>query len=147
MTETPDLNALSEAATQGEWADAGNKGRVLALFKREGGKPYFWDILSGSPLCFASDVDGVLISSTGSNETNAAYIAALVNAHRAGQLHTAADVEAAVRAEREACAKLVDGFAEAVSSRDNHRSLIPRGEGDMNATAYADAIRARGDST
>ena len=50
----------------------------------------------------------------------------------------------AVKAEREACAKIIDDNAEGSGLQSNNRLLVPRTEGNLAGTAYAAAIRARG---
>lgn len=51
---------------------------------------------------------------------------------------------AAMAAEREACAKIIDDNAEGSGLQSNNRLLVPRTEGNLAGTAYAAAIRARG---
>ena len=53
-------------------------------------------------------------------------------------------INAAIAAEREACAKIIDDNAEGSGLQSNNRLLVPRTEGNLAGTAYAAAIRARG---
>tara|TARA_R110000850_G_scaffold233967_1_gene358826 strand:- start:25327 stop:25728 length:402 start_codon:yes stop_codon:yes gene_type:complete len=88
---TPDLKALSDAATQGKWEWA-HFGSVKSLRSAGNTLAHFF------------------IGKEKNAKEDTAYIVALINMHRAGQLFTAADVEAAVRKEREACAMIADSI-------------------------------------
>lgn len=55
------------------------------------------------------------------------------------------DINAAVVAEREACAKIIDDNAE--GSRGGDRVMVPRTEGNLAGIGYAAAIRARSNSS
>jgi hypothetical protein len=76
---TKDLAALSDAATQGEWIV--EEGHI----QRDSGGIRYWQVSDGSDaiacnqFCYAGYKPEV-------NEANAAFITALVNAYRAGQI-------------------------------------------------------------
>lgn len=128
MTDTLDLKALSAAATQGEWFAIGTG--AVCYEKSHSGGGVFWP--PGQH--------------TGSNpREDATYVAALVNAFRAGDLHTTADLQAAVEAaraeERGAC----------LEACDHNGYEFPEGCGDQNynrgVAACVDAIRVRSEDT
>ena len=81
-----DMKALSEAATQGEW-----EGHLGALNADHANRGYYE----------IAEFHAEKYEGKGEDEFNAAFIAALVNAYRAGTIHTTADLEAAVRAARD----------------------------------------------
>lgn len=97
-----DLKALSDAATQGEWR---------AEIDEDGLHPAWINVRCGY------DEDQTLLWNEISSRKelkvfDARLAAALVNTYRAGDLHTTADLQAAVEVERERCAQLVESYAD-----------------------------------
>lgn len=142
---TPDLKALSDAATPMRLDTA-------EITEDEGW--FHCHMCDGSGSTWGNgyiNIDGVALNVQFSGigdefKANERYVIALVNAHRAGQLFTAADVEAAVMAEREACAQICQKSSERRGQQASTAEGVQRHRwiaGRIEAETLADAIRAR----
>lgn len=138
MTDTDKLDELSKAATQGEWGQF----NVFAGPWQDQAKGMksddYWKFADTSHDVSAMQGDLPYRVASFRHADTAAYVEFLVNLHRSGDLipraTAEAEIQAAVEAEREACAVIVDSANMLRWTNANRNRL-------------STAIRARGGQT
>ncbi|MGB0903093.1 hypothetical protein [Halocynthiibacter sp.] len=144
-----DLQALSDAATQGDWGQSHRQKINSDMYATE--IYATCDARNNSIACLHWHSVKTETGYRTDRQGNAEYIVALVNAHRSGDLVTRADMEAAVVAEREACAVVAlnaEQQAEHIGKQHPEDSMSRAAMfGRSREAGYiAAAIRARGDA-